>query len=422
MGNLDNSKNKIGGVKDKVTKIRDDLKKSEEKFQLGNYLDKNENGKYCGSQPGVKDIIQNIQSDKEKSDNFMDNLLNLLLQISNWIEQIIDMVMSIVDLVTGIFDSINEGFQGGGLPLNTRNELLNEFQSSCLGNISYDPTDRSSIENFALSSIIIGLSCLNKGDSFSKLNQLFSDTVTRDYCDEKARLQWELDNVLEYDPNRETRVKQLEEKIEEVDVKVNELRDGVNRKFAQTVPIIILYTANLPKDDLKGIVDVLTDISNTEAGKIAGNEYNGLGRIALDGLSNGLEFNKLNIKNDKNIITNDRNKQYIYLYLDEIKIKKLEYVKDPLEDERMFTYIYLQFTDDLYLQLIKALLVLDKLLFRCGWSSCSQSVYVSIDYGSVVITTINPVVKALAKQHALTQEVVLTDKVEDMPLYLVHQL
>jgi len=108
--------------------------------------------------------------------------------------------------------------------------------------------------------------------------------------------------------------------------------------------------------------------------------------------------------------------------MDDIKIKKLERVEDPLEDERMFTYIYLQFTDDLYLQLLRALLVLDSILFKCGWSSCGNSVFVSIDHGSVVFTTINPVVKALAKQHALQQEVVLTDKVEDMPLYLVHQL
>jgi len=271
-------------VTNNISKIRDDLKASEDKFNIGSYLDANESTSFLTALPGLKDIIGVISGIVDKLVGFADMVLGFIEKILNYLNlnTILD-ALGIKGLTNFIIDMMT-GLIGMGFSLGIRVELLNLFSSSC-GNMSdgffKDGIDRNKLESFALMALILGLSCFAQNKAFSNFHnimyhtpdiQVFRDTL----IDVNDDLSTAMDFPVQiYDDNTKTyiidqtatdaKLKPMQDKIIELNSKIQSMESRIDTLFAYIGTSAITQLSTKNTGTIDSTVFLFSDIASVDA-------------------------------------------------------------------------------------------------------------------------------------------------------------
>lgn len=272
-----------------TNKLRDDIQRMEEKFDVGSYINKSEASKFLSELPGIKDLISAIENIVGEITAFIDKLLSMLEAILSWLDlnKIFD-ALGISELLNYIFDLVNNGLFGFGLPTDLRNRLLNLFKDACI-ELNGGNYNRDAVETFALSSLLIALACSGFDNTFSSTLNLYKNTPDlvnlREERDSLIKERDLIRDVPEYQYNEEvnryepvidnTKVIPYDDRIKILNTTIIEKEQKIDLLFANTIPKIFVMSSAKPTTEVS-ITNTINDIASTSAGRLYGRNNIGL--------------------------------------------------------------------------------------------------------------------------------------------------
>lgn len=219
-------------VASNVAKVRDDLKSSAEKFNVGSYLDSSEASSFLSDLPGLKDIISSISGIADKLLGFADMILGFIDKILSYLNlnNILDM-LGLRKLFDFVISLVADGIIGLGFSIGIRAVLYDLFARFCI-NLPNRGYDTNMIESFSLLALIIGLSCIRQNNVFSNTYQIMMNTQDiNDLRDEISELR---DDIERLETHPLTIYNEITDLYEINLVKTNAAIDALNIRLSET--------------------------------------------------------------------------------------------------------------------------------------------------------------------------------------------
>lgn len=294
----------MADISSTVSKLRDDLKASESKFNVESYLTSSEASKYLSELPGLEDIISSIKGFIDSIKDFANMVLGFINKILSFLNlnNILDALglKSLLDFISNI---IYTGLGIIGLSLGDRARLSRLFNSICMpiGISAFtNGYDRNLLERFALMALILGLTCSMPGQGFTNMYNVMRNTPKLvNLRDEVDELDFDLeiarnnpvfvyssasDNYIVDQTATDDKILKTQSQIDALNREIDSIELQIDNLFANFVPIIFTNTYAMSGMSSTGIVSLTTEIATNNVAPIVSNNNMGLSSSIMNAI------------------------------------------------------------------------------------------------------------------------------------------
>jgi len=296
----------MAGATASVSKLRDDLKASESKFNIESYLTSSEASKYLSEIPGLADIITAIKGLVGTVLEFANMILDFIAKILDFlnINNILD-ALGLKSLLTFISNLISTGLGVIGMPIGQRANINKLFNAACIPigtAIFVNGYDKNLLEKFALLALILGLTCSMPGTGFTNMYTAMQSTPQiTDLRVQRTELDTDIitatnNPVFIFDTNANdyiidqtatnAKIASIQAQIDALDIRIVAIESQIDNMFASFVPTIFTNTDSMSGMSGEGITSLLIEIANHQVAPIVSDSNLGLSSsiiTAIDG-------------------------------------------------------------------------------------------------------------------------------------------
>jgi len=265
-----------------VSKLRDDLKASQSKFNISSYLTSSEASKYLSELPGLEDIISAIKGIIDTISKFAEMILGFLEKILAFLNlnKIVD-ALGLRSLLNFISSLIGSGLGIVGLSAGDRAGLNGLFNSACLpiGAATFsNGYDMNVLERFSILALILGLSCSLPGLAFTEMYTIMNNTteittikteITSLQVDATSAANNPVfifdavaNDYLVDQAKTDANVAAIELKIAELQLKLDDITTQIDYLFAGMVPMIYSNADKIENMQSASILGLTEELSN----------------------------------------------------------------------------------------------------------------------------------------------------------------
>ena len=397
-----------------VSKLRDDLKASESKFNIESYLTSSEASKYLSEIPGLEDIISSIKGLIDGAIEFANTILDFIEKILDFlnINNILD-ALGLKSLLEFISRLVSTGLGVVGMSLGQRASINKLFNAACIpigAAIFSNGYDKNLLERFALLALTLGLTCSMPGSGFSSMYTTMQATpevtnlrtehneliIERDTANNNPTFIFDT-NSNDYIVDQaatDARVAAIQLQIDALDVRITTIESQIDIMFASFVPTIFTNTDAMTGMTSDGIIALTVEIANHNIAPIVSNSNSGLSTSIITSI-------------DETVIKN----------IDDRDITSLEHVQDPL-------YGFLENNQYPNIDTAKKYIIDDITLLKELPNSLTSTILVNsikeLDPTTSIVTLgSSPVIRALARRDLESDLLGATSIVTECPTSLI---